>query len=128
MLMLEGISIMLLAIGVPMLIMGLFIIGIKRIFEIEIINKFFAKLTSKIDKGEKKIKEFLLGFFIFLLMYIVSYPIVFILMIRDLVINRNTPEVTNQTYVNFYVIFTPLLLIWFSGFFYLINYFMYGNH
>ena len=43
-------------------------------------------------------------------------------------LNRNTPEITNKTYVNFYVIFIPLLLIWFSGFFYLINYFMYGNH
>ena len=121
-------SLLLLFIGLPMLIGGLFIIGIRRIFEIEIINKFFAKLTSKIDKGEKKIKEFLLWFFIFLLMYIVSYPVVFILMIRHLVINRNTPEITNKTYVNFYVIFIPLLLIWFSGFFYLINYFMYGNH
>ena len=121
-------SLLLLFIGLPMLIMGFFIIGIRRIFEIEIIKKFFAKLTVKIDKGEKKIKEFLLWFFIFLAMYIISYPIIFILLIKHIIINKNTSEVTSKEYVNFYIFFTPLLLIWFSGFFYLLNYFIYGNH
>ena len=126
--MLEAISIILLAIGVPILIIGVFIIGIAKIFEIEIIKKFFSKLDTKFNKAEDKIIEFLLWFFFFLVMYIVSYPVIFILMIRYLVINRNIPEVTNKTYVNFYIFFTPLLLIWFAGFFYLLDYFFYGNY
>jgi len=71
---------------------------------------------------EKKINDFILWSLIFLMMYIISYPVIFILMIRHLVINRNTPEVTNKIYVNFYIFFTPLLLIWFSGFCFLLNY------
>lgn len=126
--MLEGISIVLLALGVPLLIIGVFIIGITKIFEIEIIKKFFSKLDTKFNKAQDKIIEFLLWFFFFLVMYIVSYPVIFILMIRYLVINRNTPEVTNKTLVNFYIFFTPLLLIWFSGFCFLLNYFLYGNY
>ena len=126
--MLEVISIILLAIGVPLLISGVFIIGITKIFEIEIIKKFFSKLDTKFNKAQDKIIEFLLWFFFFLVMYIVSYPVIFILMIKHLVINRNTPEVTNKTLLNFYIFFTPLLLIWFSGFCFLLNYFLYGNY
>ena len=116
---------LLLFIGLPMLIMGIIIIGITKIFEIEIIKNLFSKLETKANNVERKINSFLLGFLFFLAMYIVSYPIIFILMIRDIVIKRNTPEVTNKTYVNFYVIFIPLLLIWFSGFCFLLNY-LYG--
>ena len=108
-----------------MLIMGIIIIGITKIFEIEIIKNLFSKLNNKANKIDKKINSFLLGFLFFLIMYILSYPVIFILMIRDIVIKRNTPEVTNKTYVNFYVIFIPLLLIWFSGFCFLLNY-LYG--
>jgi len=115
-LMLEVISIILLAIGLPILIMGIIIIGIRRILEIEIIKNFLLrfkneeKINQMIER-EKKINDFILRFLIFLIMYIVSYPVIFILMIRDLVIKRNTPEITNKTRVNFYVIFIPLLLI-----------------
>ena len=70
--MLEAISIILLAIGVPILIIGVFIIGITKIFEIEIIKKFFSKLDTKFNKAEDKIIEFLLWFFFFLVMYIVT--------------------------------------------------------
>tara|TARA_B100000029_G_scaffold485334_1_gene538541 strand:- start:451 stop:795 length:345 start_codon:yes stop_codon:yes gene_type:complete len=114
--MLEVISIILLAIGLPILIMGIIIIGIRRILEIEIIKNFLLrfkneeKINQMIER-EKKINDFILRFLIFLIMYIVSYPVIFILMIRDLVIKRNTPEITNKTRVNFYVIFIPLLLI-----------------
>ena len=117
-------SILLLFIGLPILIMGIIIIGIRRVLEIEIIKKFFSKLEkldTKFNKAEDKIIEFLLWFFFLLVMYIVSYPIIFILMIRDIVIKRNTSEITNKTYVGFYTIFTPLLLIWFSGFCFLLN-------
>tara|TARA_B100001123_G_C14963331_1_gene888585 strand:+ start:55 stop:423 length:369 start_codon:yes stop_codon:yes gene_type:complete len=113
---------LLLFIGLPMLIMGIIIIGITKIFEIEIIKNLFSKLETKANNVERKINSFLLGFLFFLAMYIVSYPIIFILIIRDIVIKRKTPEITNKIYINFYLIFIPLLLIWFSGFSFLLNY------
>tara|TARA_B100000700_G_C14913847_1_gene793637 strand:- start:878 stop:1192 length:315 start_codon:yes stop_codon:yes gene_type:complete len=102
--------------------MGIIIIGITKIFEIEIIKNLFSKLETKANNVERKINSFLLGFLFFLVMYIVSYPIIFILIIRDIVIKRKTPEITNKIYINFYLIFIPLLLIWFSGFSFLLNY------
>ena len=116
---------LLLFIGLPILIMGIIIIGITKIFEIEIIKNLFSKLETKANNVERKINSFLLGFLFFLVMYIVSYPIIFILIIRDIVIKRKTPEITNKIYINFYLIFIPLLLIWFSGFSFLLNY-LYG--
>tara|TARA_Y100001970_G_scaffold155498_1_gene190353 strand:+ start:2424 stop:2792 length:369 start_codon:yes stop_codon:yes gene_type:complete len=113
---------LLLFIGLPILIMGIIIIGITKIFEIEIIKNLFSKLETKANNVERKINSFLLGFLFFLVMYIVSYPIIFILIIRDIVIKRKTPEITNKIYINFYLIFIPLLLIWFSGFSFLLNY------
>ena len=123
--MLEGIGIFLLALGVPLLLAGFFIIGISKIFEIEIIKNLFSKLEKKASNVERKINSFLLGFIFFLVMYIVSYPIIFILMIREIVIKRQTTEINNKIYINFYLIFIPLLLIWFSGFSFLLNY-LYG--
>ena len=120
--MLEGISIFLLALGVPLLLIGFFMIGISKIFEIEIIKNLFSKLETKVNNVEKKINSFLLGFLFFLVMYIVSYPIIFILMIREIIIKKNTSEITNKIYINFYLVFIPLLLIWFSGFSFLLNY------
>ena len=133
--MLQVISIVSLVIGVPMLIIGIFIIGIRKILEIEVIKNFLSKLNSKlsifnskIEEGEKKINEFILWFLIFLMIYIFGYPILFILIIRHLIINKNSPEITGKEKFNTIYIFSPLLLIWFAGFFYLLDYFFYGNY
>ena len=110
-------SILLFFIGLPILILGFFIIGISRIFKTEIIKNFISILDSKVNKIEKKINSFLIGFLFFLIMYILVYPIVFILIIRHVIINKTN----SKEYTNFILIFIPLLLIWFSGFFYLIG-------
>ena len=110
-------SILLFSIGLPILILGFFIIGISRIFEIEIIKNFFGVLDIKVNKVEKRINSLLIGFLFFLIMYILVYPIVFILIIRHVIINKTN----SKEYANFILIFIPLLLIWFAGLFFLID-------
>lgn len=110
-------SILLFSIGLPILILGFFIIGIRRIFETEIIKNFISILGSKINKIDKKINSLIIGFIFFLIMYILVYPIVFILIIRHVIINKTN----SKEYANFILIFIPLLLIWFGGLFFLID-------
>ena len=129
--MLQVISIVLLVIGVPILIIGIFIIGIRKIFEIEIIKKFLSRLSKRgenIDRIGKKFDNFILGFLLIFVIYVFSYPIWFILIMREWIINKNTAEITSKTKINIIYIFFPLLLIWFAGFFYLLNYYCYGNY
>ena len=129
--MLQVISIVSLAIGVPILIIGIFIIGIRKIFEIEIIKKFLSRLSKRgenIDRIGKKFDNFILGFLLIFVIYVFSYPIWFILIMREWIINKNTAEITSKTKINIIYIFFPLLLIWFAGFFYLLNYYCYGNY
>ena len=129
--MLQVISIVSLAIGVPILIIGIFIIGIRKIFEIEIIKKFLSRLSKRgenIDRIGKKFDNFILGFLLIFVIYVFSYPIWFILIMREWIINKNTAEITSKEKINIIYIFSPLLLIWFAGFFYLLNYYCYGNY
>ena len=129
--MLQVISIVSLAIGVPILIIGIFIIGIRKIFEIEIIKKFLSRLSKRgenIDRIGKKFDNFILGFLLIFVIYVFSYPIWFILIMREWIINKNTAEITSKEKINIIYIFFPLLLIWFAGFFYLLNYYCYGNY
>ena len=129
--MLQVISIVLLVIGVPILIIGIFIIGIRKIFEIEIIKKFLSRLSKRgenIDRIGKKFDNFILGFLLIFVIYVFSYPIWFILIMREWIINKNTAEITSKEKINIIYIFSPLLLIWFAGFFYLLDYFFYGNY
>ena len=129
--MLQVISIVLLVIGVPILIIGIFIIGIRKIFEIEIIKKFLSRLSKRgenIDRIGKKFDNFILGFLLIFVIYVFSYPIWFILIMREWITNKNTAEITSKEKINIIYIFSPLLLIWFAGFFYLLNYYCYGNY
>ena len=114
-----------------MLIMGIFIIGIRKIFEIEIIKKFLSRLSKRgenIDRIGKKFDNFILGFLLIFVIYVFSYPIWFILIMREWITNKNTAEITSKEKINIIYIFSPLLLIWFAGFFYLLNYYCYGNY
>tara|TARA_Y100000590_G_C15118899_1_gene787920 strand:+ start:25 stop:414 length:390 start_codon:yes stop_codon:yes gene_type:complete len=129
--MLQVISIVLLVIGVPILIIGIFIISIRKIFEIEIIKKFLSRLSKRgenIDRIGKKFDNFILGFLLIFVIYVFSYPIWFILIMKEWIINKNTAEITSKEKINIIYIFSPLLLIWFAGFFYLLNYYCYGNY
>ena len=111
------ISILFLATGIPILILGIIMIGLKKVFELEIVKNIFLRIGKKANKIDKKINSLFLQISFFLLIYIIAYPFIFILMIRYAIVNKTS----SNEYSNLILIFLPLLLIWLSGFFYLID-------
>ena len=117
---LEITSLILLIIGVSILFGSLLGFGF-----VIIIVKPIEKLSKRFFKIDKRINEntenFLLGFLLFIVLYVFIFPILFILMIRDWLLKKDTPEMSGKEGVYLSVVHFPLLLIWFSGWLYIIK-------